>query len=266
MYEEHWGLAEKPFENTPDPRFLYRSRQHQEALTRLIYVVREAKGAGMLSGVFGCGKTVLGRALSQELEKDIYKVAFLTNPRLGDVDLLRMIAYHLRGGDLPSGKTDVLILLNNILLNNAKDGKNTVVVIDEAHSIEDNSVFEELRLTLNFQLDNRFLLTLLLLGQPELREKIDGNKQLAQRIAMRYHLENLDEEDTSNYITHRLKIARAARPIFELGAIRIVYQRSGGIPRRINQICDMSLFTGFAKKVDRVTEEIVREAVESLEG
>lgn len=267
MYEKYWGLAEKPFENTPDPRFLYQSKQHEEALTRLVYVVREGKGAGMLSGVFGCGKTVLGHALLQELEKDIYRVAFVTNPRLGDVDLLRMIAHHLSGGrGVPTGKTDVLILLNDILLNNMKDGKNTVVVIDEAHSIEDNNVFEELRLTLNFQMENRFLLTLLLLGQPELREKIDSNKQLAQRIAIRYHLESLDEEDTSNYIIHRLNIARVSRPIFEPGAMRIVYERSGGIPRRINQICDMSLFAGFGKKVDKVTEDIVLEAVKTLDG
>jgi general secretion pathway protein A len=200
------------------------------------------------------------------LEKDIYRVAFVTNPRLGDVDLLRIIIHHLGAGDLPTGKADVLILLNNILLNNAKDGKNTVIVIDEAHAIEDKNVFEELRLILNFQMENKFLLTLLLLGQPELREKIDNNKQLAQRIAMRYHLENLDEKETSSYIIHRLEIARVTKPIFKPEAIKTVYKRSGGIPRRINQICDMSLFTGFAKKVNRITEDIIREAVESLEG
>jgi type II secretory pathway predicted ATPase ExeA len=254
MYEKYWGLAEKPFENTPDPRFLYHSRQHEEALMRLVYVVREAKGAGMLSGVFGCGKTVLGRALLQELEKDIYRVAFVTNPRLGDVDLLRIISHHLGAGDLPTG------------INNMKDGKNTVIVIDEAHSIEDKNVFEEIRLILNFQLENKFLLTLLLLGQPELREKIDSNKQLAQRIAMRYHLEALSEEETASYIIHRLKIVKATKPVFNQKAINAVYKRSGGIPRRINQICDMSLFTGFVKKVDGVTEDIIQEAVESLEG
>jgi general secretion pathway protein A len=233
---------------------------------RLVYVVREAKGAGMLSGVFGCGKTVLGRTLLQELEKDIYRVAFVTNPRLGDVDLLRIISHHLGAGDLPTGKADVLILLNNILVNNMKDGKNTVIVIDEAHSIEDKNVFEELRLILNLQLENKFLLTLLLLGQPELREKIDNNKQLAQRIAMRYHLEALSEEETSSYIIHRLKIVKVTKPVFNQKAINAVYKRSGGIPRRINQICDMSLFTGFVKKVDGVTEDIIQEAVESLEG
>lgn len=265
MYEEHWGLKEKPFENTPDPKFLYYSKQHEEALTRLIYVVREGKGAGMLTGVFGCGKTVLGYALSKELEKDIYRVAFITNPRLEGTELLRIIAHYLGAGSLPTSKADILITLHTLLLNNLKDGKKTVVVIDEAHAIEERNTFEEIRLLLNFQVENKFLLTLLLLGQPELKEKIDNNKQLAQRIALRYHLTNLNKGDTSHYITHRLRVAGEAKPIFTDGAKKLVYERSGGIPRRINQICDMSLFTGFAKKVDKIDKEIVREAVESLE-
>lgn len=265
MYREYWGLAEMPFENTPDPRFLYYSKQHEEALARLIYVVRASKGAGMLTGVFGCGKTVLGRALLGELEKNIYKTAFLINPRVEDIELLRLIVYQLGATKVPVRKADLLNILQNILMDNLKDGKKTVVVIDEAHVIEDRGVFEEIRLILNFQLEDRFLLTLLLLGQPELKAKIDGNKQLAQRIAIRYHLESLSEAETIEYIAHRLEVARAKRPIFTDRSVRVIWENSGGIPRRINQICDMSLFTGFAKKADSVEEGIVREALESLE-
>lgn len=264
MYEEYWGLKEKPFENTPDPRFLYSSIQHEEALCRLIYVVRENKGAGMLTGVFGCGKTLLGRALLRELEKDIYKVAYLTNPRMEDIDLLRIIAHHLGNPELPQRKSDVLISLEKTFANNLRDGKKTVIIIDEAHVIEKDSVFEEIRLLLNYQLEDKFLLTLLLLGQPELKDKIESNKQLLQRIAMRYHLESLSSDEIKKYILHRLKIAGSDKDTFNPDALRVIFERSAGIPRRINQVCDMSLLTGFVKKAKMIDESIVLEAIESL--
>ncbi len=265
MYEEYWGLKEKPFENTPDPKFLYYSPQHEEALARMFYVVRESKGAGMLTGVYGCGKTILGRALLTELEKEVYKVAFISNPRLDDIELLRMISYHLGSSELPVRKTDILITLEKILVNNIKDGKKTVIFIDEAHAIEDKNVYEEIRLLLNFQMEDKFLLTILLLGQPELKEKVEANKQLLQRIAMRYHLEALNREEMVNYISHRLKIAGGTNIEIDTSALRLIYERSGGIPRRINQICDMSLVTGYSKKVNTVTESVVREAIETIE-
>ena len=248
MYEEYWKLKDKPFENTPNPHFLYGSSQHEEALSRLIYVVRENKGAGMLTGVFGCGKTLLGRALISELEGDIYKVAYITNPRLEDVDLLRIIAHHLGSSEIPHCKSDVLITLEKTFANNVRDGKKTVVIIDEAHVIENNSVFEEIRLLLNYQLEDNFLLTILLLGQPELNEKVESNKQLLQRIAMKYHLKGLNQDETQKYILHRLKVAGSTREIFTSGALKLIFGRSAGIPRRINQISDMSLLTGFTKK------------------
>ena len=155
MYEEHWSLKEKPFQNTPDPRFLYYSPQHEEALMRLIYTVRERIGAAMLTGVFGCGKTVIAQALLKELSSEQYKSAFIVNPRLDDVDLLRMIVHHLGTTEPPIRKADVLNILHDILLNNMRNGKETVVIIDEAHAIVDNNVFEEIRLLLNFQLQDR---------------------------------------------------------------------------------------------------------------
>ena len=129
MYLEYWRLNEMPFENTPDPRFLYYSEQHEEALTRLLYVITNRKGAGMLTGVFGCGKTLIGQAVAEELGKEKYKVAFITNPRLDDIDLLRMIAYLLGAVEPPRDKTDVLIALNDIISNNARDAKETIIII-----------------------------------------------------------------------------------------------------------------------------------------
>jgi type II secretory pathway predicted ATPase ExeA len=265
MYEKYWNLNEKPFENTPDPKFLYLSSQHEEALSRLIYVVKQNKGAGLLTGVFGCGKTVLGKALINSLEKDIYKIAYLANPNLEPIDLLRMLLYYL-GEENPSlQKSDCLIALERILENNRKDGRKTVFIIDESHIISPQ-VFEEIRLLLNYQAEEEFLITILLLGQPELKTKIDNNKQLSQRIALRYSLEGLSEEEVKEYINHRLKIAGSKNSnIFTQEAISLIHQRSGGIPRRINQICDMSLLTGFSKHVENITKEIVEEAIESLE-
>lgn len=266
MYEAYWKLKEKPFENTPNPHFLFYSSQHEEALSRLVYVVKENKGAGLLTGVFGCGKTLLGRALLKELEKDLYKVAFITNPRMDAIDLLRIIAHHLGASEIPTSKSDILITLEKIINNNYRDGKKTLVVIDEAHTIDNKQVFEEVRMLLNFQLDDRFLITLLLFGQPELKDKIEENKQLLQRIAMRYHLEGLKKEETSNYIIHRLEVSGGSVSLFTPEALELIYERSNGIPRRINQICDMSLMVGFGKKATELDGKLVQEAIDSLEA
>jgi len=155
--------------------------------------------------------------------------------------------------------------LEKTFANNMRDGKKTVIIIDEAHVIEKDSVFEEIRLLLNYQLEDKFLLTLILLGQPELKDKVESNKQLLQRIAMRYHLKGLSQGETEKYIKHRLNIAGSTKDIFAPESLRLVFVRSAGIPRRINQICDMSLLTGFSKKVNTIDESIVIEGIESLE-
>lgn len=266
MYTNYWKIAEKPFENTPDPRFMYNSAQHEEAFSRMLYVIRESKGAGLLTGVFGCGKTMLGRAITKELENDVYKVAYIVNPRLEELDLLRMLAHYLGADNLPERKSDIIIAIERILINNYQDGKKTIAVFDEAHAIEQKSVFEEIRLLLNFQADDKFLITILLFGQPELKEKVESNKQLLQRIAMKYHLEGLTHEDVKNYIRHRLDVAGGQHIDFSETSVKMIFDRTGGIPRRINQICDMCLLTGFFKKREKIDDAIVREAIDSIEG
>ncbi|MBU2540569.1 MAG: AAA family ATPase [Candidatus Omnitrophica bacterium] len=270
MYEKYWKLKEKPFENTPDPKFIYYSDQHREGLSRLLYAVREQKGAGVLTGVFGCGKTLLGRTLLKELSREVYKTAFIANPKLEYVELLMTIASRLGAKELPKKRTEVLTnvvldALSEILENNARDGKKTVLIIDEAHVIEDKNVWEELRLLLNFQTERNFLINVLFLGQPELKDAIERNRQLSQRIAIHCHLCQLSEEDTTKYIKHRFKVAGGDEGVFADSAIHLIYEYSGGIPRRINHLCDLALLTAFSHKVRNIEGEMVKEAFSDLE-
>lgn len=272
MYEQYWGLSEKPFQNTPDPKFFYYSQEHEEALSRLIYAIEEQMGAVMLTGSFGCGKTMIAKALIEKLtDRGDTKVVYLSNPQLSDLELLRMIAYYLGAQELPQKRTEILkdyLLekIEEILRNNYDDGKNTVLIIDEAHVITEKSIFEELRLLLNFQLKDKFLLTLVLSGQPELKKSVDGIKQLSQRIVLRSHIDKLSEEEAKNYMTHRLKVAGQEKMLFSTDAVKLIYERSGGIPRRINNICDLALFTGFGKGSSIVNGEIIEEIVKDLES
>lgn len=260
MYEQYWELAEKPFENTADSRFIYYAPQHEEAFTRLNYAVTEHKAAAVLTGIFGCGKTVIAQALISGLNSSKYEIAFIVNPQLSSTELLREIVYDLGiKENLPTLKTDIMHLLNERLHNNADDGKNTVVIIDEAHLIEDKAIFEELRLLLNLQYKNRFLITLILLGQPELKDKINNIKQLQQRVSIKYHLVGLDQQETGKYIQHRLEVAGAARRIFQDDAVSLINEASGGIPRRINQICDMALLAGFGRRQKTIDAKTINE-------
>lgn len=269
MYEKYWGLKESPFENTPDPRFLYYSKEHEEALSRLLYTLERRKGSAMLTGVFGCGKTVLSRSFLTKINRNIYQVALINNPYLKLIEFLRSIARQMGAEGLPEKLTEMsadhfLEVIEKMLLNNAKDGRHTVIIIDEAHVITDNDIFEELRLLLNFQTDDKFLITLILMGQPELAEKIKKNKQFSQRIALGYNLNPLDENDAGHYISHRLKISGCHKELFSSSAMKPIYNNSGGIPRRINQICDMCLMAGFNSQAEIIGEDIVNEAVESI--
>ena len=268
MYTDYWGLTEKPFENTPDPRFFYCSSKHEEALTRLLYVVEEKKGAAMLSGEYGSGKTLLSRIVLAKLlqEQEKYKVAIIINPTIPVLELLSEIVYQL-GTEISQDdrKIDTLHNLNGILYKNAENNKHTVIIIDDAQAIEDESIFEELRLLLNFQLNECFLLTLILLGQPELKEKIEKLPQFKQRLALRYHLDNLDESETGSYIEHRCKVAGREEQIFSPETYKLLYDYSGGSPRQINNICDLSLVIGMGEKSTHIDGRIIQEVIKDFQ-
>ena len=264
MYQDYWGLEELPFENVPDPRFFYPSAEHQEALLRLFYAVNSRKGAVMLTGEVGCGKTVISRALIQDLPADRYEVGVVANPSLSPVDFLKEILYQLGVEPSKDSKLDLLHALNDLMVKNLNASKDTVLIIDEAQAIEDEATFEELRLLLNFQLNDRFLLTLLLIGQPELRNRISQIQQLEQRIAIKFHLGPLTLEETRAYIQSRLEKAGLKRKIFKDEAIDALFKTSRGIPREINNICDICLLLGFSSNIQEVESTLVQKACEAV--
>jgi len=184
VYEQYWGLKAPPFQNVPDPNFFFLSARHREGLARLLYAVKHNKGAALLVGDVGCGKTTLSRALILQLAEEKYDVGLITNPALPGNDFLEEIDLQLGIHPSNNSKAAILRALNDRLLANVREGKETVLIVDEAHSIRDPDVFEELRMLLNFQLNDRFLLTLILMAQPEINEIIGRIKQLEQRIAM----------------------------------------------------------------------------------
>ncbi|MBI2470538.1 MAG: AAA family ATPase [Planctomycetes bacterium] len=262
MYEKYWGLNELPFENVPDPRFMYHSTQHEEALMRLLYATKAQKGAAMLSGEVGCGKTTVSRAFVQELSSDEYEVGIIANPSLAALDFLKEILYQLGIEKTADSKPELLHILNDAILQNLTKKKKTVLIVDDAQAIEDVVTFEELRLLLNFQLNNQFLLTLILIGQPELRDKVVKIPQLDSRISIRYHLKPLDLKETAQYILFRLKIAGMQRNIFTKEAIEKIQEYTGGVPRKVNNICDLSLLVGFSKKVELIDSKVIQQLID----
>lgn len=262
MYTDYWNLREKPFELTPDPQYVYYSKEHEEALMRLIYTIRDLKGAMLLTGLYGCGKTILSRVFLNELIGSKYEVALITNPRLTARELLSEIIYQLGGGNPNTdSKAKLLRMFNEIIYANLNIGKETVIVIDEAQAIENIDTFEELRLLLNFQQNDRFLITLILIGQSELRKRLKELPQLKQRLMIEYHLNPLDEQDTRRYIEHRLKIAGAKQPIFDSKAKKMIYRYSSGTPRIINGISDMALLEAYLQNKEIIDESVIKKVV-----
>lgn len=268
MYLEYWGLKEKPFENTPDPRFFYHSARHEEAFMRLLYAVQERKGCALLSGEIGSGKTLLSRVLFNSLlqQENQYKIALIINPAIPKLELLSEIVYQLGAQtSREDRKIDILHKLNELLYKFAEHNMHTVVIVDEAQTIEDEAIFEEIRLLLNFQLNDRFLLTVLLLGQPEVLSRIDNLPQFKQRLALSYHLANLTEQETRKYVEYRCKVSGREEPLFSEGALKSIYIFSQGLPRQINKVCDLSLVVGMGNKASIIDERITQEIINDIQ-
>ena len=267
MYDQFYGFREPPFNITPDPRFLFFSDRHREAYNHVLFGIRERKGFIQITGEVGAGKTTLCRALLEELGPD-YVTALILNPCLNPTQLLRMILTEL---GLQPGKADrvaCLEMLNRFLLEQLEAGRDVVLVIDEAQDLTPE-LLEQVRLLSNLETDQRKLLQIVLIGQPELREKLNDRslRQLRQRITVRYHLTPLSREEVARYIQHRLQVVGAnGRPAFTPWAIRSIYRYSQGIPRLVNAVCDKALLAGFVTGTDLLTWRQVRRAIRELEG
>ena len=271
MYLEFYGLKEPPFSITPDPRYVFLSERHRDALAHLLYGIGKGGSGGFvqLTGEVGTGKTTLCRLLLEQLPENT-RVALVLNPKLSPVELLETICEELkldiseRRGSL-KGLVDTL---NAYLLDAYAQGLRVVLIIDEAQELSIDAL-EQVRLLTNLETPTQKLLQIILLGQPELRTKLNlpQLRQLAQRITARYHLTPLDRDESEAYVRHRLAVAGAARLPFSRLGVRALYQRAGGIPRLINVIADRALMAGFAREQDSIGERLVdRAADETLPG
>jgi general secretion pathway protein A len=269
MYSNFFGLNEKPFSITPDPRYLFLSERHGEALAHLVYGVTESGGFIQLTGEVGTGKTTLCRTLLLNRVPSNADVAVVLNPQLSALEFLEAICEEL-GVKVPKRKGSIKALidaLNRYLLDAHADGRRTILVVDEAQNLAPE-VLEEVRLLTNLETAKQKLLQIILIGQPELRELLARNdlRQLAQRITGRYHLEPLSSEETDQYIEHRLKVAGALGEVFDAGAKRTVFRLSQGVPRLINVICDRALLGAYSQGSRHVSSRIVRRAAAEISG
>ena len=250
MYSQFFGLQREPFSIAPDPRYLFMSERHREALAHLLYGVRGGGGFVLLTGEIGAGKTTVCRCFLEQIPKRC-NVAYIFNPKQTVTELLRSVCDEFRIPRRPEGATvkDYVDALNEFLLQTHAVGQNNVLIIDEAQNLSAD-VLEQLRLLTNLETNERKLLQIVLIGQPELRTMLARPEleQLAQRVIARFHLEALSLKETAQYIRHRLAVAGLSRPLpFEREALRRVHQLSRGVPRRINLLCDRALLGAFAE-------------------
>ncbi len=266
MYLEHYGLSEPPFSITPDPRFVYLSERHRDALAHLLFGIGQGGGGGFvqLTGEVGTGKTTLSRLLLEQLPENT-RVALVLNPRLSALELLETICEELHV-DIEGrrGSTKALTdALNAYLLDAYAQGLRVVVVIDEAQNLPVDAL-EQVRLLTNLETDTQKLLQIVLLGQPELRAMLarEDLRQLAQRITARFHLTPLDAPETAEYLRHRYRVAGGQRFPFDAGALRRIHARSGGVPRLINVIAERTLLAGYARDAQTLDQRLVDAAAD----
>jgi general secretion pathway protein A len=269
MYTSFFGLQEKPFAITPDPRYLYLSERHAEALAHLLYGINEAGGFIQLTGEVGTGKTTVIRSLLEQLPGHA-DVALILNPRITPAEFLLTICeeLHVPVPEAGRGSTKTLMdLLGRHLLDTHASGRRVVLIVDEAQNLSTQTL-EQVRLLTNLETATTKLLQIILIGQPELRDLLDQPelRQLAQRITGRYHLNPLSQEETAGYVKHRMRIAGATAEVFTPSALREVHRLSGGIPRVINVICDRALLGAFTQEDHRAGGALVRQAASEVYG
>lgn len=272
MYLEYYRLKEPPFDITPNPKFLFYSAKHREAFNHLLYGIRERKGFVQLTGEVGAGKTTLCRAMLEQLHeqqlKGHYATALILNPVLDADGLMKAIAMEfglvVKGMD----RLETVAVINHYLLKLVEQDRDAVLIIDEAQDLTDE-LLEQVRLLSNLETDDRKLLQIVLMGQPELRDRLNNPRlrQLRQRITVRYHLAPLNRADVRRYVEHRLQISGAnGSPYFTAPALWRIFRYSRGIPRLVNAACDKAMLAGFVNQSERINYWLVGRALRELEG
>ena len=264
---EFYGLRQAPFDITPNPRFLFHSAKHREALNHLLYGIRERKGFIQLTGEVGAGKTTLCRALLEQLDGR-FSTALILNPVLNADELMKAIAVEFGLSVKGSDRMETIAAISDFLLQQVLNGKETILIIDEAQNLTEE-LLEQVRLLSNIETDDRKLLQIILMGQPELRERLNSPRlrQLRQRITVRYHLNPLKLGEMGLYIQHRLSFAGGnGIPVFTRPALWRIFKYSQGVPRLINAVCDKALLAGFVAQSQRITFGMVGRAIRELEG
>ena len=266
MYNAFFGFSESPFSLSPDPAFFYRSEQHEEALANLVYGVQARKGFIVLTGEVGTGKTTMLECLRDYLESQYIEFAFLFNSRINVEQFFEMIAYDLNLNCPRTSKTEVLFALNELLVEQAQEGRTVVLIVDEAHNL-DWEVLEEIRLLGNLENRNGKLLQIILSGQPELDRKLDAPnlRQLKQRVVLRCTLDPFTLRDAVEYIESRLERAgMETQNVFSEELMAEIHLRAQGIPRVINSICDNLLLTGFAMEERVCTKDMLDDVCKDM--
>jgi general secretion pathway protein A len=266
MYENFFGFSERPFHNTPNPRFIFLSRNHREVFAHLLYGIQRRCGFIEVTGEVGTGKTTVLRTLFAQLADDAHRLAFIFNPSLSAVELLRGINREYGIAADANSAAGLLDALNAFLLQENAAGRTVVLVIDEAQNLAP-AVLEQIRLLSNLETETDKLIQIVLVGQPELGALLGqpGLRQLSQRITVRYHLHPMDFDDTRAYVEHRLEVAGArGRGLFEPAALRRIFRFSKGYPRLINILCDRALLVAYTENARTVTAAMAGEAIREL--